>query len=79
MKTAKDKYVMKKMGVDAEDKNESDTYEMPRQEAMDEHKRLIKILRTGSKAEQLKEADAQEKELNEYISGSENKTPDEKD
>ena len=64
MKTQKDKFVAKKLG---EEEDDDETYEMPLQDAIEEHHRLIKVLRTGSKEEQMKEADAQEKELNDEI------------
>lgn len=73
-KTPKQKFLMKKMGMkdesDArENENETETYEMDKQEAIIEHKNLVKLLRTGTKAELLKEADEQEKELKEKILG----------
>ena len=68
MKTAKDKFLAKKMGEE-EDDTDAETYEMDKEDAIEEHKRLVKLLRTGSKEELLKEADAQEKELNEKILG----------
>lgn len=71
MKTSpKQKFINKKVGKEeVDEENEKETYEMEKQEAIDEHQRLIKLLRTGSKAELLKEADEQEKELNEKILG----------
>lgn len=63
MKTAKNKFIAKQLGEDEDD----ETYEMDKKEAIDEHHRLIKVLRTGSKDEQLKEADRQEEELNNEI------------
>lgn len=41
--------------------------EMEREEFIDEHKKLIKILREGSREELLAEADRQEEELEECI------------
>jgi hypothetical protein len=69
MATPKQKFVAKKMGkeVEEEDDDEKETYEMEKSEAISEHKRLVKLLRTGSKAELLKEALEQEKELNDKI------------
>ena len=65
MKTAKNKFIAKQLGNgEEEDDTDAETYEMNKQEAIEEHYRLIKVLRTGSKEEQLKEADRQEEELN---------------
>lgn len=75
MKTAKDKFIAKKMGNEDEE-DDLEMYEMEKDDAIEEHKRLIKILRTGSKEEQLKEADAQEKELNEKILGDKEEEED---
>lgn len=59
MKSEREAY-MKKM----------DEYEMPRSEAIAEHKRLVRVLRSGTRAEQLKEADIQERELRKILSFS---------
>lgn len=72
--TPKQKFMMKKMGVKdesdvGENENETETYEMDKKEAITEHQNLIKILRSGNKAELAKEADEQEKELKEKILG----------
>jgi len=40
-----------------------ETYSMPLEDMLEEHVELIKILRSGSRDELLKEADDQEKEL----------------
>ena len=40
---------------------------MSKVEFIKEHKNLVRILRTGTSAEQLKEADNQEEELSEYL------------
>lgn len=76
MKKEKAKFLAKKMGMEdkdmgyaEEEEKETEDYSMPIKEAVKEHERLVKILRTGSKAELLKEADAQEKELKEKILG----------
>ena len=72
--TEKAKFMNKKLGkpMEAEEENESeDSYEMPREQAITEHQRLIKVLRTGTKAEQMKEADLQEAELKKIIDDNE--------
>jgi len=46
-------------------------YEMPRSEAIAEHKRLVKVLRSGDKKAQVKEAELQEKELQKIMSREE--------
>jgi hypothetical protein len=46
-----------------DDTEEEDSYEMPRSEAIEEHVRLIEVLRSGNKMVQLAEAKLQEKEL----------------
>ncbi len=46
-----------------------DDYEMPREEAIKEHKRLVKVLRSGNTKLQSEEASKQEKELSKIIKG----------
>jgi hypothetical protein len=53
------------------EKKEEEEYEMPKSEAISEHKRLVKVLRTGDKKALLKEAERQEKELQKIIKGEE--------
>lgn len=56
--------------VENEKKNkvsEPTSYSMPISEFIDEHKRLIKILREGSREELLAEAKKQEEELEECL------------
>jgi hypothetical protein len=48
---------------------EDDEYEMPRSEAIEEHKRLVEVLRSGDKKSQLSEAKRQEAELRKIIKG----------
>lgn len=69
MATSKEKYVAKALGKPEAD-DDKDEYEMPRADAIEEHVNLIRILRTGSKAEQMAEADKQEKELQKIKSGT---------
>jgi len=52
---------------DLYDKNRSSDVTMPLKEFVDEHTNLVRILRTGSKKEQMAEADKQEAELKEHI------------
>jgi hypothetical protein len=47
-------------------KPEEEEVKMTLKEFRKEHVRLLRILRTGTKAEQLKEAEDQEKEMKEY-------------
>lgn len=54
-----------------EKETEEEEYEMPMSEAVAEHKRLVKVLRSGNKKALLKEADIQEKELNKILSNEE--------
>ena len=49
--------------------DKEDEYEMPRNEAIKEHKRLVKILRSGNSKLQKEEALKQEKELKKIIKG----------
>lgn len=44
----------------------SDTVTMTKAEMLKEHVRLVKILRTGTKLERMKEAAKQSKEMQEY-------------
>lgn len=46
-----------------------DDYEMPRKEAIKEHERLVKVLRSGNTKLQNEEANEQEKELSKIIKG----------
>ena len=81
MATAKTKFIAKKAGVDekeigyeAEEEKEKEFYKMPIKEAVEEHERLVKVLKSGSRAELLKEANIQEKELkSEILGGKEEK------
>jgi len=51
-----------------DDKEENDdTVEMSLKDFVKEHTSLIKILKSGTKAEQLKEARSQQKELQKYL------------
>lgn len=50
-----------------EDENEDEEVEYSKEELVDEHKRLIKVLRSGDKQSQQEEADRQEKELQELM------------
>jgi len=61
MKTGKE---LLKKAMDKED-----DYEMPREEAIKEHKRLVKVLRSGNTKLQNNEASKQEKELLKIIKG----------
>ena len=56
--------IMSMLGKEQED--DSDELEVSKKEMRKEHMKLIKILRTGSRHEQLMEANEQEKELKEY-------------
>lgn len=56
----------KKMEKDDE---KEDDYEMPREEAIEEHKRLVTVLRSGDKKVQESEAKRQEAELKKIIKG----------
>lgn len=53
-----------------EENDEEEKYEMPFAEAIEEHKRLIKVLRSGDVKLQKQEADTQEKELKKIIEES---------
>jgi len=55
--------------IEKEKENEVDDkeYSMPLNDFIEEHKKLIKILRKGDKNELMAEADSQEKELNECL------------
>lgn len=46
-----------------EQESEEENYEMPKDEAITEHERLIKVLKSGDKTLQMAEAKIQEKEL----------------
>lgn len=49
------------------EQEDDDEIEMSKSELRKEHEKLIKVLRSGSKAEQLREAAEQEKELKKYV------------
>ncbi len=60
--------------VEAEKKNAiSSAPEMSRSDFISEHKKLIKILKSGSRAEQIAEAEAQQEELDEFLGTKEEK------
>ena len=70
-KNAKQKFVesqMKNKGIKIDEQDSEEEDEMTPEEFINEHERLIKILRSGTKEEQLAEADKQEKELEEFKS-----------
>ena len=70
-KNAKQKFVesqMKNKGIKIDEQEDEEEDEMTPEQFIAEHERLIKILRSGTKAEQLEEADKQEKELEEFKS-----------
>lgn len=60
---------MEKEDTEEEEDEKEDDYEMPREEAIEEHKRLVNILRSGDKKSQLDEARKQEAELKKIIKG----------
>ena len=55
----------------AEEKLGDDEVKMPRKEMVDEHKRLVDVLRSPSHEDDQEEAVEQEKELNDYEGGEE--------
>ena len=51
----------------------SKNIKIPRQEMIEEHKRLVKVLKSKAHSDDVAEAKKQEKELNEYIRGTDEK------
>ena len=70
-KSMKGEEMLNKLAEKEQGKKEVEEYEMPLSEAISEHKRLVKVLRSGNKKSLLKEADIQEKELNKIMSNEE--------
>jgi hypothetical protein len=66
---AKDMLQRGMAGKKIEKEDKDDEYEMPRSEAIEEHKRLVEVLRSGDKKSQLSEAKRQEAELKKIIKG----------
>ena len=57
-------------------KKQSNTITMPQQEAIDEHKNLVKVLESGTEEERKAEAAKQAKELEGYEEGMDEGTPE---